>query len=155
MIDYKGHYDFADARHVVWRACWLFDQQLAIESYANELDKREDMSDEHKITLLYDFALREFEAQAFNTDERSALLHVVNDIGSMIRRNEFKGDGRDHLPKYGTWENLRHGRKRCCYQHKHRSSRYEWEFYSHKTSKCWKDQRGKGRNKRNTQYRAA
>ena len=65
---------------------------------------------------------------------------------------------------YSSYHDYRHGIKPSAWHrvrspHGHRndgaSYDYQWDEWHlvYRISKCWKDQRGKGRNKRTTQYR--
>lgn len=72
-----------------------------------------------------------------------------------------------HTDAWGVWRyTVRHGWKRAAFHHwrephGHRGDSASYDYMHenwtrvYRISKCWKDQRGKGRSKRNHQYRDA
>jgi len=156
LVPYKKHYEFGDACWFVWRHArpgFCDESVIATGDYAVSLRGMSHLDDSAKFEMLHEFAADELDGSGYGTEQRRLLIEVVGVIEYMMARNEYKGDGRDHFPKYGTWENLRHGRKRSAYRWKVDYSDKWQELVAVGTSKCWKDQRGKGRKKRTTQYR--
>lgn len=155
LVPHKKHYEFEDAYWFVWRHIRLGYDELAIAThdFAESLRGMSHLDDSTKFEMLHKFATNELDGSCYGTEQRRLLIEVVGVIEYMMARNEYKGDGRDHFPKYGTWENHRHGRKRSAYRWKVDYSDKWHDPVAVSESKCWKDQRGKGRNKRTTQYR--
>lgn len=95
------------------------------------------------------------EARWLHKDLLDELNSVLNGVWRV--RYEVEHPDRDRRSPEKACSDFWHGRKPAAYQVKHgeRNAPDTWPGYwtEHKTSKCWKDQRGKGRNKRNRQYR--
>lgn len=95
-----------------------------------------------------------YESRRLHESLLDVLNAVLNDVWSIRWKLEHESNDTN---RRGHVRNYEQGRKPSAYQVKRgeRNAPDTWPGYwtEHRTSKCWKDQRGKGRNKRSTQYR--
>lgn len=146
----RGEYD--------GREWWQFhkapDAPKQYGSIAQALDKAD-------VTWLYEQAYEHAENTTYEvacSEELAAYDAALYEEYMDALTDEIESELLDHPTESGKWAPFRGKccKKARCQRHTYSERRYELGggSWSKPNSRCWKDQRGKGRNKHTTQYRA-